>query len=102
MPEIEKTGRLMGQGSTAEQKHLTVIRARLRDLLRELRGTHDPSQAAAVAEVKSLLLQLGESKDPEVTGRLVTLEQLRMRLGAVPGAQRALEAVDYAISEGVR
>ena len=91
----------MGQGSTAEQKHLTVIRARLRDLLRELR-THDPSQAAAVAEVKYLLIQLGESKDPEVTGRLVTLEQLRMRLASVPGAQRALEAVDYAISEGVK
>jgi hypothetical protein len=102
MQKAEETGRLMNQRSTAEEKHLTVIRARLRDLLRELRGTHDPSQAAAVAEVKSLLLQLGESKDPEVTGRLVTLEQLRMRLGAVPGAQRALEAVDYAISEGVR
>jgi len=92
----------MNQRSTAEEKHLTVIRARLRDLLRELGGMQGPSQPAAVAEVKSLLLQLGESKDPEVTGRLVTLEQLRMRLGAVPGAQRALEAVDYAISEGVR
>jgi hypothetical protein len=91
----------MTQGSTAEQKHLTVIRARLRDLLRELRA-HDPSQTAAVAEVKYLLIQLGESKDPEVTGRLVTLEQLRMRLGAVPGAQRVLEAINYAISAGVK
>ena len=101
MPEVEKTGRLMTQGSTAEQKHLTVIRARLRDLLRELR-THNPSQTAAVAEVKYLLIQLGESKDPEVTGRLVTLEQLRMRLAAVPSAERALEAVNYAISAGVK
>jgi hypothetical protein len=92
----------MNQRSTAEEKHLTVIRARLRDLLRELQGTQGPNQPGPAAEVKSLLLQLGESKDPEVTGRLVTLEQLRMRLRAVPGAQRALEAVDYAISEGVR
>jgi hypothetical protein len=37
-----------------------------------------------------------------VTGRLITLEQLRKRLAAVPGAQRALEAVDYAIAEGVK
>ena len=80
----------MSQGSTAEQKHLTVIRARLRDLLRELRGTHDPSQAA-VAEVNYLLIQLGESKDPEVTGRPVTLEQLRMRLASVPGASVRLK-----------
>jgi hypothetical protein len=92
----------MNQQGTAEEKHLTVIRARLRDLLRELQGTQGPSQPGAVAEVKYLLLQLVESKDPEVTGRLVTLEQLRMRLGTVPGAQRALEAVDYAISEGVK
>jgi hypothetical protein len=89
----------MNRGSTAEQKHLTVIRARLRALLRELR---DSSQAAAVLEVNFLLLQLGESKDPEVTGRLITLEQLRKRLAVVPGAQRALQAVDYAIAEGVK
>ena len=92
----------MSRGSTAEQKHLALIRARLRDLLRELRATHDPSQTAAAAEVNYLLLQLGESKDPEVTGRLVTLQQLRIRLAAVPGAQRALEAVDHAISQGVK
>ena len=92
----------MNQAKTAEQKHLTIVRARLRDLLRELRASPDASQTAAVAEVNYLLLQLGESKDPEVTGRLITLGQLRKRLTAVPGAQRALEAVDFAIAEGVK
>ena len=92
----------MNQTKTAEQKHLTIVRARLRDLLRELRASPDASQTAAVAEVNYLLLQLGESKDPELTGRRITLAPLRKRLAAVPGAQRSLEAIDNAIAEGVK
>jgi hypothetical protein len=102
MPGNMETGCLMNQGSTVEAKHLTIIRARLRALLHELRDTPHASQTGAVAEVKYLLLQLGESKDAEMTDRLIELEQLRKRLAVVPGAQRALEAVDFAIAEGVK
>jgi len=84
------------------EKHIAIIRSRLERHLRELRGSPVVSQGGLTAALESVLLDLEgkESATAELTGRSITLTELRQRLTGMPGARPILDAIDTAIADG--